>query len=85
VKSRAGGQGGSPGRPNEVCETARAVVSKLFTRQRSGYHSIVFAAEASMLPSRPALRRAAAVLVIGVVLVVTLAVPTWCVATGLWW
>jgi len=38
-----------------------------------------------MLPSRPALRRAAAVLVIGVVLVVTLAVPTWCVATGLWW
>ena len=32
----------------------------------------------------PALR-AAAILVIGVVLVVTLAAPAWCVATGLWW
>jgi hypothetical protein len=31
------------------------------------------------------MKRAAAILVIGVVLVVTLATPAWCVATGLWW
>ena len=37
-----------------------------------------------LLPHRTAVR-AAAIALIGVVLVVTLAVPAWCVATGLWW
>jgi len=38
-----------------------------------------------MLLPRKASLRAAAILIIGVVLVVTLAVPAWCVASGLWW
>jgi hypothetical protein len=38
-----------------------------------------------MLLSRKALVRTAAILIIGVVLVVTLAFPAWCVSTGLWW
>jgi len=38
-----------------------------------------------MLLPLAAPRRAAAILIIGVVLVVTLAAPAWCVATGLWW
>jgi hypothetical protein len=38
-----------------------------------------------MLLTRSAVRRSAAMLIIGVVLVVTLTIPTWCVATGLWW
>lgn len=38
-----------------------------------------------MILPHAAVRRAAALLIIGVVLIVTLAVPAWCVATGLWW
>jgi hypothetical protein len=38
-----------------------------------------------MLLPRSAVRRAAAMLIIGIVLVATLAFPAWCVATGLWW
>jgi len=38
-----------------------------------------------MLLSLSALHRAAANFIIAVVLVVTLAAPAWCVATGLWW
>ena len=38
-----------------------------------------------MLLHLSAVRRAAAILTIGVVLVVTLAIPAWCVATGSWW
>jgi hypothetical protein len=38
-----------------------------------------------MLLPHSAVRRAASILIIGVVLVVTLAAPAWCVATGLWW
>jgi hypothetical protein len=38
-----------------------------------------------MLLPHSAARRAASILIIGVVLVVTLAAPAWCVATGLWW
>jgi len=38
-----------------------------------------------MLLPHLALRRAAAILIMGIVLVVTLAFPAWCVATGLWW
>jgi len=38
-----------------------------------------------MLLSRKAPVRTAAVLIIGVVLVVTFAFPAWCVSTGLWW
>ena len=38
-----------------------------------------------MLPSLSALHRATAILIIGIVVVVTLGAPAWCVATGLWW
>ncbi len=38
-----------------------------------------------MLLPLSAVRRAAAIVIIGIVLVVTFAVPAWCVATGLWW
>jgi hypothetical protein len=38
-----------------------------------------------MLLPPSALQRAAAILIVGVVLVVTLGAPAWCVATGLWW
>ena len=37
-----------------------------------------------MLAVHPSLRRIAAVLVIGIVLAVTFAIPAWCVASGLW-
>jgi|GEM_PF-2129046 len=38
-----------------------------------------------MLTSGSAIRRVAAILLIAAVLAVTLVLPTWCVATGLWW
>ena len=38
-----------------------------------------------MLLSLSALHRATAILIIGIVVVVTLGAPAWCVATGLWW
>ena len=38
-----------------------------------------------MLLPLSAVRRAAAIVIIGIVLVVIFAVPAWCVATGLWW
>ena len=38
-----------------------------------------------MLLPLSAVRHAAAIVIIGIVLVVTFAVPAWCGATGLWW
>lgn len=49
-----------------------------------GYPMNVNLRRTSMLHLQPALRRTAALLIVGVIAAAVVTMPAWCVATGLW-